>query len=192
MLQSPVSKFNTYLAVLKSEVFPPTSPKGRCVSFWYYVNDKAFGLMFNLKSSMISSKWEHNFVRMGEQWNYATFGFRSDQPYEITIQGRRASASINHTLLAVDDIFFRDSTFCATYPSSAVPSMPLFVRTTTLAPVNNNNTQLSGFACDFERDFCGWTQNTTITTGTSPERRQWRRYSGRAAFYSSQPKQDHT
>ena len=48
------------------------------------------------------------------------------------------------------------------------------------------------FKCDFERDFCGWTQNTTITTGTSPERRQWRRYSGRAAFYSSQPKQDHT
>ncbi len=88
---------NTY-AFLVSEVFYlPTSPKGRCLTFWFYMNGHNSFLqqlsnnflefyLFDTTMKTYIFLWLLRDTNMGDQWNYGSFPFYYTRPYEIWIK----------------------------------------------------------------------------------------------------------
>lgn len=154
-----------------------TSPKGRCFTFWYLMKGNNCG---SLRISAVLSQnqqskslWNRNCTDLGNQWNYGQFGFYLDSSYEIIIEAERGSPS---TILAIDDIYFKESQYCSVSPSEAQNEiLPLPTQTPTTTPTST--LQPSIYDCDFENDnapFCNWLNdysrplNWTRMQGKSP------------------------
>ena len=137
-----------------------------------------------------------NEENLGDKWNYAQIGFYSSEMYEIFILGVRGMGGSNDSVLAVDDVFFKDATYCNFIPQSAKAPVkwPLPTTdgqsTTTTKPTTNNDTSIDKdvfpYDCDFERDLCKWKQNDHLSF------KKWIRIAANQTLYSRQPETDHT
>jgi hypothetical protein len=153
------------ISVLNSETFPfETSPKGRCFTFWYYMSGNNCGSLristALLQSQQVKTLWYRNCTDLGKQWNYGSFGFYLDSPYEIIIEAERGSPS---SILAIDDIFFKESRYCSVTPAEAQnETLPLPTQSLTTTPTST--IQPSVYDCDFENEnipFCNWNNDYT-------------------------------
>ncbi len=167
-----------FISIINSETFPfGTSPKGRCFTFWYYMSGNNCGSLkisaAQLQNQQIKTLWFQNCTDLGKQWNYGSFGFYLDGPYEIILEGARGNPN---TILAIDDIYFKESQYCSvTPPEAKYEILPLPTQSPTTTPTST--IQPSVYDCDFEnenRPFCNWNNdysrplNWTRMQGKSP------------------------
>ena len=143
-------------------------------------NDITF-ILYGMQSKSYNFLWQMRNTNMGNQWNYGSFGFYYDAPYEIMIKGLRGSAGGSEdTITAIDDIFFKESTYCTVSPpqarKSALPPLTLGTNSSQLSNVT------SRFDCDFETSLGKWTVDESAS-------RKWMRTSGRLTH---SPEVDHT
>lgn len=161
-----------------------TGPKGRCLSFWFYITGLDAGfLSFQVVDKVSDSYtivWNKGGESLGDQWNFGSFGFYVENPYFIRIIGFSGGAPGS---VALDDLMFQDSTFCATIPDTAGKGSGLPVPvTTTVKPPNANQT--SEYDCDFESGLCNW-QNS------GRNGMLWKRIRG-SQYGETGPEVDHT
>ena len=83
--------------------------------------------------------------------------------------------------IAIDDIAFTVGA-CAVLPQNAVPTLP---PTTATFTVPLTVRPKGKFNCDFEIDFCSWTQD-------SSDKFNWTRHHGRTSSTDTGPTTDHT
>ena len=159
---------------------------GRCFTFWYSISGKDAGyLTFYIKD--ISSKtsiaiWKSGGFDMANNWTFGSFGFYYDKPYSVSIEGTSGGASSS---IALDDVFFRESHYCAVTPDSANfgPGFPLPGKP---APTTKSPAILPSIHdCDFEKNFCAWKNDYTRPLN-------WTRYRGSTDSYETGPSVDHT
>lgn len=160
---------------------------GRCFTFWYFITGNNAGTLsiyvqdINTNTSIII--WQDGGSDLGNQWNYGTFGFYYDKPYSIRIVAENGAST---GVIAIDDLVFQESKYCAVIPAYAqagtglpIPSKPI---TTTKNPITSLP---SVYDCSFEKDYCQWTNDTTRPL-------YWIRNNGQTGTYETGPTTDHT
>ena len=162
------------------------------MTFWYFMSGSVSPSSLGFAVKEVESKtttvlWRLNAHDAGDKWHYGSFGFYVNTSHLIEIIGQRGGPN---TTLAVDDIFFQDSTYCSVHPTIAVTNHTLpLPDITSLAPkpfVRTDATDKSVYDCDFEVDFCSWNQSRR----TYPLK--WIRYQPSANTYRLAPQIDHT
>ena len=175
-------------AYLSSEIFSSsTSPKGRCLTFWYYITGSNAGsLSFYVQDITNNNSyiiWKNGGADLGIEWNYGSFGFYFNNPYTIRIV---SESSTSARIIALDDLIFQESKYCAVYPSSAMAGtglpLPVNPTTTTKNPITSFP---SVYDCNFETNFCNWNNDVT-------RKLMWTRNSGSTSSYETGPTIDHT
>jgi hypothetical protein len=125
--------------------------------------------------------WEFNQRSTGREWNYGSIGFFYDSPYTLLISAARGGYT---GTIAVDDLMFKESQFCACQPESAkgpdTLPLPSVIGTTTPSQIIP-----SPYNCDFENDFCNWYHDSSKPLN-------WTRLQGKTADYLTGPSFDHT
>ena len=175
------------MSYLNSETFIiPTSAKGRCLTFWYFVSGQvSAGFLIvslqNLKTNEVVNLWKDGGFDHGDQWIYGSLGFYMEDPYMIIFNAVRGGSP---GIVGLDDISFKESHFCSVSPSNAstgnfLPLPP--VRTTTKSPV----TIKGDLDCDFETDLCKWKNVEDVMLS-------WKRNQGNTGTSMTGPMIDHT
>jgi len=83
--------------------------------------------------------------------------------------------------IAIDDIAFTVGA-CVVLPHNAVPTLPPTTAASTAPPTTPPKGK---FNCDFEIDFCSWTQD-------SSDKFNWTRHRGKTSSTDTGPTTDHT
>jgi hypothetical protein len=175
-------------AYLESQIFPySTSPRGRCLTFWYYMTGTNAGtLSFYVVGANNSDNiivWSTGGADLGEQWNYGAFGFYYDKPYKINIVGKNMGSN---GVIAIDDILFQESKYCGVNPPSAMAGTGLPLPSTPLQTTKNPITPLpSVYDCNFEKDLCTWKNDLSRPL-------KWTRNRGSTSSFETGPTIDHT
>jgi hypothetical protein len=125
--------------------------------------------------------WRYGGLTMN-QWNYGSFGFYINSPYKILIEGARGGST---GYIALDDILFKDSTYCTVTPSyaQAGTGLPLPQPSTTIRPPVTSLPTV--YDCDFEVDFCNWKQDPNNDI-------DWERNRASTTTLETGPSVDHT
>lgn len=180
---------NSDTADLASEVFPPTSPRGRCLTFWFYMTGVSPGSLefslFDWSTNVSTPIWREGSTDYGRDWNYGSIGFYFDKPYSIVLKGYSSNLQ---SFVALDDIIFKEAEFCSVNPILAHPDLPGFPLptrppTTTKVPTSTDKPPL--YDCDFENGYCNWANDTTRPL-------RWRRQRGSTSTANTGPSIDHT
>ena len=169
------------------------------MTFWYYMKGDRPGSLFVLlltSSYGTISIWHVKSVETNDQWNYAQAGFYWSGSYEVLIEGMRGNGGSNDSMIAIDDVFFKESSYCKVLPDSAKIDYGMALtrptrKTTTPSPKASNETSSqpavdTTYDCDFERDWCGWKQKDPVSF------KKWLRIAANEEYYSHQPETDHT
>ncbi len=105
-------------------------------------------------------------------------------PYVVLIQGSSGSSK---SIIALDDIIFKEAEYCSASPSLAadgpglpIPSKPI---TTTKTPSSTDEPPL--YDCDFESGFCNWQRDVSQPLS-------WTRIRGTTSTDDTGPSFDHT
>ncbi|CAF0741650.1 unnamed protein product, partial [Brachionus calyciflorus] len=177
------------VAFMTSQIFStPTSYRGRCLTFWYYISGTNPGSILiyvkNLRSNTNTLIWKDGNEDKGQQWNYGQFGFFSDSEYTIIIEGISGS---QQSSVSIDDIFFKDSQFCSVSPTSAAvgPGLPIPSTTTTTTKSPTSTPAPSIYDCNFEIDYCNWKNDSSRPL-------TWLRNQGRTTSEDTGAEIDHT
>ena len=133
--------------------------------------------------------WKLGGRDMGNKWNFGSFGFYSKTPYEIVIKGIRGNAD---SILALDDLIFRESTFCSVHPSEAQTNFTLTPPDQPLQPFKPTKPDAAkkAYDCDFEQQsFCSWALDMN-------QKKKWMRIQpgqkNFLRFFPNKPPEDHT
>ena len=122
------------------------------------------------------------------EWTYGSFALYASGPYELLIRGVAGSGDAE-SIVALDDLFFRESTYCAVEPAEAktgqsLPQPPSIMMLAT--PLINPDANRSVYDCDFEDGLCNWTSDDT-------SERKWLRHQGYTrSNLLNKPAVDHT
>jgi hypothetical protein len=187
--------------MLSSQPFEATGPKGRCLTFWYYnsgssnsSSSQSAVLSITLKdlaTDKTTYLWLSN-LPLTTTWAYGSVGFYFPNGLYAIQMIVVASGSL--TVVAVDDVIFREAEFCTATPidAGAMPGLPLpsagggnGVRTTTASSQSGTTPKPSTFNCDFEKDFCSWAIDPTVKL-------KWQRNKGLTGTTDTGPSFDHT
>ncbi|XP_013393211.1 MAM and LDL-receptor class A domain-containing protein 1 [Lingula anatina] len=169
-------------ALLISQSFPPASGP-RCVTFWVHMYGANIGTL-NVKLRQGSSNtiiWTMN-SNNGDKWISAQAPFTSSQVHSIVFEGIRGTGFQGD--IAIDDVGFSDSN-CGLVPAAATPPPQTTITTTTPSKVSTTTPVPGAFTCNFEKDFCGWTQDTK-------DQFDWTRQNGPTSSTNTGPSTDHT
>ena len=176
--------------MLSSEVFDrPTSIRGRCLTFWYYVSGVNTGtIQFyvkNLRTNIRTLVWkEGGYDNPSTDWNYGSFGFYVQNEYVIEIEGTSGS---RQSSIGLDDLIIKDSQFCSVTPPSADPGtglpIPTNTSTTTLIPPTTSIPSV--YDCTFEKDYCNWKNDFSLPMN-------WTRVKGQTSSVETGADVDHT
>ena len=160
------------------------------MTFWFYITGFSGFIEFYVKdlaTGEITEIWKseiRNNFDFGKQWNFGSFGFYLNRPYIILIQGVSRDAQ---TVVALDDIIFKESEYCSVEPYLAavgpgfpLPSKPI---TTTKTPSSTVNPPL--YDCDFEYGYCNWRNDESRPM-------KWTRIRGSTNTQDTGPSFDHT
>ena len=154
------------------------------MTFWYYFSGVGNASLTFRVVDKIGQKnvpvWNLN-GSSGRKWQFGSFGFYFNNIYEIRIialgDGKEGS-------VALDDIIFKESQFCGTYPPEAATDASLPLPTTTPRPSTTKNPSPNlDFDCDFEDSFCNWSPDLSKPLN-------WTRKQGKSLVDG--PKVDHT
>ncbi|KAK7098915.1 hypothetical protein V1264_003130 [Littorina saxatilis] len=184
-------------ALLASEMLPGGSAS--CLHFYYnmyganintlrvWVQQNANSMqvpLFELKGQQSTT---------GSQWLRAQVPLpKQNDSFSIVFEGVRGTFALGD--IALDDITFDNATTCTLSPSKATPQAtavtfrPLALTTaaTTGKPLTTTTPPKPGaVSCDFSRDFCGWSQDTT-------DNFNWLRHAKGTPSASTGPTGDHT
>ncbi|CAF0741635.1 unnamed protein product, partial [Brachionus calyciflorus] len=178
------------LAVLSSPVFvQPTSIRGRCVTFWFYISGVSTGsISFYIKNLQTKARtlvWKNGaYDNASLEWNYGSFGFYNENEYSVEIEGLSGSSQSS---IGLDDIIFKDSQFCSVTPSSANPGpgLPIPSSTTTSTKFPITTPIPSVYDCDFETSYCNWKNDLTLPMN-------WTRIQGSTSTLDTGAEFDHT
>ncbi|BFZ04222.1 hypothetical protein BsWGS_07261 [Bradybaena similaris] len=150
-------------AELVSEMFPPVSNTGRCMTFWYFMSgnvQSTLNIAVNtpgLSQTIFVWQLTNLSPQSSAMWHIAKAPIPvNSNDYYVIIQGLYGSNNSNPTGgIGVDDVSFSDSN-CALFPPSAIPKvgLPTPPGPSTLAPQGT-------FDCTFENGMCGWRQDQT-------------------------------
>lgn len=175
-------------ALLSSESFMNTSPKGRCLTFWYYISGQDAGFIeFSVKDLVTNNVfvlWKDGGFDFGNSWNYGQFGFYLDSTHEVTVKATRGGSAGS---VAVDDIIFKESRYCSVFPDEAATGeeLPLPATSTATTTKNPVTKPPGAFDCDFEAGFCNWKNDYS-------QKLNWTRNQGDTDSYDTGPLVDHT
>ena len=125
--------------------------------------------------------WRDGGKDYGNQWNYGQFSFYLNAPYAVTIQGTRGGSV---GVVAIDDLFFKESQYCSVQPDSANAGGNLPLQTTTRVPTTVTPIP-SVYDCNFEVDFCNWENDVSRPLN-------WTRNKGSTTTSETGPSVDHT
>uniref|UniRef100_T1IKI3 MAM domain-containing protein n=1 Tax=Strigamia maritima TaxID=126957 RepID=T1IKI3_STRMM len=177
-----------------SPVFEPTSPRQRCLTFWYrYMGERMKGFRVIKQDSTIANRtggtavWS-NTQWTNREWKYAQVPISSDFYHVIEFEAERYKSSTfqRNNFIHIDDIIFTNGP-CVIQPEHAktnwTPKLPP-KSNKKLLPTPNSNSPNN---CTFENNtLCTWKQhysnalNWTLQLGP-----------GRLSMYTG-PKFDHT
>ena len=171
---------------MKSQAFEnPTSPKGRCLTFWYYITGNKAGYLEwsikNLKTNETIKIWKYGGSDYGREWNYGSFGFYIEDPYISIVT---AVSGGSRGSIGIDDIIYKESQYCSVQPHEANVgnSLPLPLLTTK-TPTSTSTP--SKYDCNFESDYCNWKNDYSRPLN-------WTRNQGSTPNGDSGPSIDHT
>ncbi|RNA14511.1 MAM and LDL-receptor class A domain-containing 2-like, partial [Brachionus plicatilis] len=170
-------------AVLTSQVFDrPTSMRGRCLTFWFYVSGVSTG---TIETNIRTLVWkEGGYDNPSTDWNYGSFGFYIQNEYAIEIEGTSGS---RQSSIGLDDLIIKDSQICSVSPASADPGtgLPIPTSTTTTTKVPLTTPIPSVYDCTFENDFCNWKNDFSLPMN-------WTRTKGKTSSIETGAEIDHT
>jgi hypothetical protein len=133
----------------------------------------------NLDNNQTTLIWKDGGYNYGDQWNYGQFGFGIDSSYVVIIEGTSGIG-----IVAIDDLFFKESQYCSIQPVSANAGGNLPLQTTTRLPTTVTPIP-SVYDCNFEVDFCNWENDYTRPLN-------WTRNRGSTTISETGPSVDHT
>lgn len=154
------------------------------MTFWYFFSGVGNATLifrvsdYDMEESV--SVWSLN-GSSGRKWQFGSFAFYINKIHHVTIialgDGKEGS-------VALDDIIFKESQFCGTYPPEAATETSLPLPTTTARPSTTKNPSPNlDFDCDFEYNFCNWSPDLSKPLN-------WTRKQGKSLIAG--PKVDHT
>ncbi|XP_035827622.1 MAM and LDL-receptor class A domain-containing protein 1-like [Aplysia californica] len=172
-------------AWLISETFQPTSPSGRCMSFWYFMTGNVQStLNIRIRIPDINKDeyvWQIKDTNQASNWQQARLPIPViSHDYTVVFEGVYGAKTTNPIGgIGFDDVSFTDSS-CAILPANAAPSAQPSQR-----PTQVTGTPTGAINCDFEKDFCGWVSDTAAQI-------QWSRNVGSTSSIGTGPSGDHT
>ncbi|ESO97870.1 hypothetical protein LOTGIDRAFT_152977 [Lottia gigantea] len=168
------------VAILQSPQFKSTTQN--CMHFWYHMNGRTVGslaVQIQLIGQNGTSIWSQS-NNQGNKWLQGQVSVPSQSAdYRVLFQAIRGTSYTGD--IAIDDIVFDQSTNCQLMPPTAQVQAPTTQQPTTILP----GSVPGGFTCDFEKDFCLWTQDKT-------DKFDWSRKRGRTTSSGTGPVGDHT
>ena len=108
------------------------------------------------------------------EWREASFTYQDFDAHRIIFEGIRGTAVSD---IAIDDISFSKASECGFFPDVAKPNGTVTntvstTRTTTKSFTTYTWLQQSDYDCNFENDFCSWSNDNTAnfnwTRGKGP------------------------
>ena len=169
-------------ALLVSQAFTPDSTKSTCFGFWYHAFGYSVGTLRVYLGDSNYTKlyilWELSGQQSKDQkdWKQGVVPIMSlTDTYTIIFEGVVGKSFDGD--ISIDDITFTSyTTSCGRIPDISLPT------TTTRPPPTTTGAVYDGFLCDFEKDYCGWSQASGSTVN-------WERKTG---LSDGGPKYDHT
>lgn len=139
-----------------------------CVRFWYYMySNLANNLgtlnvyLFDINKNTSSLIWSLTY-NQGSAWKEGTFSYRTTDKHKIIFEGLKG---LGRGDIALDDISFIQSSVCSLNPSFAKPNTTLTTLPTTTRLTTTTSSYIwnpqSEYDCNFEQDFCLWTNDST-------------------------------
>jgi hypothetical protein len=161
-------------AIIFSEMYPPESESGVCMSFYYQISGGNFNLkktksvrltLFifclvardRLEIQLIeyneyepTTLWQLTGTQPYTYWNYAQLGFFTNEYYMMFIKGQVGNSATGYS--AIDDIHFSNG-YCSPLPVEAVPGYT--PPTTTKTTTGTTQSSIIELDCDFSTK-CSW------------------------------------
>ena len=140
--------------------------KPSCFRFWYYIQTALVvnaGKLNVWKKNALTGKsilmWGLQNSVLGE-WREASFLYQDFEPHHMIFEGIRG---LGVSDIAIDDIHIIQGSECAFFPEIARPiEITTSSSTTPSTPMSTYTwLSLSGYDCNFEVDFCTWTNDIT-------------------------------
>ena len=156
-----------FTALLESTLFFPTPTHGRCMDFWYHMYGKDMGTL-NIYSNVSNKNvllWSHSGDK-GNQWLNGKISIKSSRSFRVNIVAVLGNGALSN--IAIDDIDFVERA-CPSDVLEELPSTMPASTTRSTAPAKPKGKLIN--KCDFETDFCIWTNSTT-------SRHKWLRVQG--------------
>ncbi|KAK0068562.1 MAM and LDL-receptor class A domain-containing protein 2, partial [Biomphalaria pfeifferi] len=166
-------------AVFSSERLPATTGNGGCFTFWYHMYGSGIGTLniyLSISPTQNSTIWS---LRGNQQNAWLNGQVPVNSPYSsffIYIEGVRGSDYNGD--IAMDDVSYQ-TTPCGYIPINAKPG-----NVTALVPGSAATPILGPADCNFDLDFCSWSQSTT-------DKFDWQRQATRAPTTATGPTKDH-
>ncbi|XP_071828929.1 MAM and LDL-receptor class A domain-containing protein 2-like isoform X3 [Apostichopus japonicus] len=147
-----------------------------CVKFYYHMHGATVGSLhvYFETSSLGSASWSA-YGSQGDRWHLAQLEFDVSSTTQVVFEGVRGSSDTGD--IALDDVWITSGS-CTFVPP------PSYYRTTTALSTTLFTVEET-FYCDFEADFCHFTQ-------ANDDDINWKRNSGSTTSSGTGPSVDHT
>lgn len=163
-----------------------------CVRFWYFMySNLANNLgtlnvyLYDINTNSSNFIWSLSYSQ-GSMWREAYFSYRTNDKHRIIFEGIKGAGRGD---IALDDITFTQASVCSLYPDYALPNATLTTVSTTTRLTTTISTYIwnpqSEYDCNFEQDYCLWTNDSTADF-------EWVRASASQSTTSFSPLEDHT
>eukprot|EP00795_Rhopilema_esculentum_P012712 gene12712-3431_t len=172
------------VAYLMSEMFLPTSLRGRCIKFWYHMMGGNIGTLNVNLMTQNGTKipvWSLT-GQQGNNWMYGQAPIRSNVDYQMIFEGVRGNGFQGD--IALDDIEFTNFA-CGNLPANSVPVAPTTKAPSTPASTRPPTPAPSPWNCNFTKDKCSWADDPTGHFN-------WTRHQGSTGSGLTGPQNDHT
>ena len=170
-------------AILESSLFFPTPTTGLCMHFWYHMYGREMGTLnvhLNV-SNKLTLVWSRSGDK-GFRWLSGQVHLLSSRSFHISIEAVRGWDARSD--MAIDDIDFIERE-CVSDPFETSDD-PTSTSVSTTTPTATTVRPRGEYDCDFEEDFCIWTQDET-------NRVHWYRAQGQLGTHTPGPiRLDHT